>query len=222
MTPECADALDLLANCQKPFLIGVRHHSAALARVMPELLQQISPTSILLEMPPDFASWIPHLGSDDLKAPVALAACNDARLMSFYPMADFSPELAAIRWAFANKVPVIPCDLDLQSMSAVEGKLSPARDEDEGNKSDEGDLQSREMMPMLLKKSRSSDTGQLWDALVETPATGSSPESIRRAALLFGWIIRQDSAGPSIRDAHRELAMRMAIEKAPSLSLIHI
>src|SRR5688572_12306159 len=103
------DVLQRLAGCRAPFLIGVRHHSAALARAMPKLLADFKPKSILLEMPPEFQPWLEYLGRDDLEAPVALAACDEARLISFYPLADFSPELAAIRWAAANGIPVIPC-----------------------------------------------------------------------------------------------------------------
>ena len=49
---------------------------------------------------------------------MALAACDETRLISFYPLADFSPELAAIRWAAAHNVPVIPCDLALSALPA--------------------------------------------------------------------------------------------------------
>src|SRR5947209_11598911 len=98
------DVLNRLADCRAPLLIGVRHHSAALARVMPKLLADFKPKAVLVEMPPDFQPWLPYLGQDDLEAPVALAACDETRLISFYPLADFSPELAAIRWAAANKV----------------------------------------------------------------------------------------------------------------------
>ena len=51
---------------------------------------------------------------------MALAACNETRLISFYPLADFSPELVAIRWAAAHNVPVIPCDLGLTPMCRLE------------------------------------------------------------------------------------------------------
>src|SRR5688572_20743774 len=92
------DVLGRLAECRAPLLIGVRHHSAALARVLPALLGAFGPEAILLEMPPEFGPWLEYLGRDDLEAPVALAACAEAELLSFYPLADFSPELAAIRW----------------------------------------------------------------------------------------------------------------------------
>ena len=51
---------------------------------------------------------------------MALAACDETRLISFYPLADFSPELAAIRWALAENVPVIPCDLGLSATRRLE------------------------------------------------------------------------------------------------------
>src|SRR4051812_20392002 len=107
------DVLPRLADCRTPLLIGVRHHSAALARVMPNLLADFKPKAVLVEMPPDFQPWLEYLGQAELEAPVALAACDETRLISFYPLADFSPELAAIRWAAANQVPVILCDLAL-------------------------------------------------------------------------------------------------------------
>ena len=36
-----------LADCRTPLLIGVRHHSAALARVMPKLLADFKPKAML-------------------------------------------------------------------------------------------------------------------------------------------------------------------------------
>lgn len=205
--------LQRLAECRAPLLIGVRHHSAALARVMPTLLGDFKPKAVLVEMPPDFQPWLEYLGRDDLEAPVALAACDDSRLISFYPLADFSPELAAIRWAAANQVPVIPCDLALTAMGRVE--CLPARvPEEEGAPASE----QRTALDDLLHRFGARDSGELWERLVETPASNSSAEAIRRAALSFGWMVRHSSRGVSIADAHREAAMRAAVTAAPKRS----
>jgi Mg-chelatase subunit ChlD len=204
-----ADVLKSLADCRTPALIGVRHHSAAMARVMPMLLASFRPEAVLVEMPPDFQSWLEYLGKDDLQAPVALAACEDSRLLSFYPLADFSPELAAIRWATKSRIPVIPCDLDLSTMSRV----SRIRHTQDPARAEPVELTK------LLARFEARDTGELWEKLVETPASNSSPEAIRRAALLFGWLVRQSSAGPSSSDAHREGAMRAAVAAAPPNSV---
>ncbi len=205
------DVLERLAGCREPFLIGVRHHSAALARVMPDLLAKTQPESILLELPPDFQKWIEYLGNDELEAPVALAAAGRHRLLSFYPLADFSPELIAIRWAAKHQVPVIPCDLSLEKMSLIESRFA---DTTAPSDSDETPIVNQ-----LLNRYQSRDTAALWETLVETPGVNASPESIRRAGLLFGWMMRHSSRGPTPADAHRELAMREAIASAPKRSV---
>ena len=95
--------LGQLAGCESPFLIGVRHHSATMARVIPDILDAFRPETVLVELPEEFAEWLPWLGHEDLQAPVALAATGAGTSLSFYPFADFSPELAAIRWAYPRK-----------------------------------------------------------------------------------------------------------------------
>jgi Mg-chelatase subunit ChlD len=209
MANDLPDAvLDRLADCRTPLLVGVRHHSAALARVLPQMLADFGPKAVLVEMPPDFDPWLEHVGKSDLEAPVALAACDTTRLISFYPLADFSPELAAIRWA-AHKVPVIPCDLDLTAMNRLH-RLGPDH---------ERDPEEPTALKKLLDRFESRDSGELWEKLVETPASQSSAEAIRRAALLFGWMVRHSSNGPTPTDAHREAAMRKAVAAAPSHSV---
>ncbi len=47
----------------------------------------------------------------------------------------------------------------------------------------------------------------------------ADPESIRRAALLFGWAVREDSSSIPLRDLLRESAMRQAIREAPEHSV---
>jgi hypothetical protein len=209
MPPDLPDdALKQLSDCRTPYLIGVRHHSAALARVLPELLASFKPKAVLVEMPPEFQAWLPYLAKDDLETPVALAACDRTRLISFYPLADFSPELAAIRWATANKVPVIPCDLGLADMARLDRMhAAPAGDAEQS------------ALKTLLHRFDARDSGELWEKLVETPASNSSPEAIRRAALYFGWMVRHSSNGPSVTDAHREAAMRAAVAAAPKRSV---
>ncbi|RCS54070.1 VWA domain-containing protein [Bremerella cremea] len=201
--------LENLAACQTPHLIGVRHHSAALARAMPALLEAIRPEAILLEMPPDFAAWISHLGHPEMTAPVALAACHRAELTSFYPLADFSPELVAIRWAARHAVPIIPCDLDLARMQTADRFVPASEDPSEA---------TTQLQDVIMDRHEARDFGELWDKIVETPAMGSPPEAIRRAALYFGWLSRS-SRSLSAADAHREQAMRAAITKAPSHSV---
>jgi hypothetical protein len=59
------DVLQRLADCRGPFLIGVRHHSAALARVLPQLLAEFRPQAILVLPEPILWSTPDPAGSDE-------------------------------------------------------------------------------------------------------------------------------------------------------------
>ncbi|MFF4423085.1 DUF5682 family protein [Streptomyces sp. NPDC001549] len=106
-------AVDALAAAREPYLIGVRHHSPALAAVVPALLDASGADVVCVELPAEFQSWLQHLADPETVAPVALAGTGEDGRLAFYPFADFSPELAAIRWARAAGAAVICCDLPL-------------------------------------------------------------------------------------------------------------
>ncbi|MEV2232578.1 DUF5682 family protein [Streptomyces phaeochromogenes] len=111
------EAVAALTDPAAPFLIGVRHHAPSLAAALPALLDEAKPDVLLVELPDEMQEWLPWLGHEETRAPVALAAApregGGGRGPAFYPFADFSPELAAVRWAARHDVPVIACDLPL-------------------------------------------------------------------------------------------------------------
>ncbi|MEU0394758.1 DUF5682 family protein [Streptomyces sp. NPDC006208] len=104
-----------LAGCRDPYLIGVRHHSPALAAAVPALLAEAAPEVLFIELPEEFAPWLEHLADPATVPPVALAGSGGGggRGLVFLPFAEFSPELAAIRWAREAGVQVVPFDLPL-------------------------------------------------------------------------------------------------------------
>ncbi|MFI6538220.1 DUF5682 family protein [Nonomuraea sp. NPDC050547] len=183
--------LEELAGGREPYLIGVRHHSPVLAAAMPYLLEAARPRAVLVELPGELQEWLGWLGSPATTAPVALAvASQEGERLGFYPFADFSPELAAVRWAVARGVPVHAIDLltDLP-----------------------GDNPAGPLMPALMRRLDVDDHEELWDRLVETPSHGADPARIRRAALAVGWALRQDAGPISERDLAREAWMRRRI-----------
>ncbi|MYW00400.1 DUF5682 family protein, partial [Streptomyces sp. SID3343] len=109
---EARPAAARLAAARQPYLIGVRHHAPSLAAAVPALLDGVRPDVVLIELPREAAPWLEWLAHEDTRAPIALAG-NGPHGLGFYPFADFSPELAALRWAARNGVPVLPCDLPL-------------------------------------------------------------------------------------------------------------
>ncbi|MGI5243412.1 DUF5682 family protein [Dactylosporangium sp. CA-139066] len=172
-----------------------------------ELLDGFRPEVLLLELPAEFASWLPWLADPATTAPVALAGVvGGDGSPAFYPFADFSPELAAVRWAARNGVEVVPCDLPL-SARAWQSADRPAG----APVSFLGDA---------LKRSATGRADEdMWDRVVEARAPGSSAESVRRAALLVGWAMRRDAAegtGMASLDLAREAWMRRCLaEVAP-------
>ena len=113
-TADPRSVIDALAGSVRPYLIGVRHHSPALAAVVPALLDAAGAEVVCIELPADFQRWLPYLSDPAARTPLALVGCHgEDGPMGFYPFADFSPELAAIRWARQRGVEVICCDLPL-------------------------------------------------------------------------------------------------------------
>ncbi|WP_018546425.1 vWA domain-containing protein [Streptomyces sp. LaPpAH-108] len=222
-SPEAAVAA--LTDPAAPYLIGVRHHAPSLAAAVPALLDAAKPDVLLVELPAELEEWLPWLAHEETRAPVALAAAPGSGPggsgpsgggggpggggvgPAFYPFADFSPELAAVRWAARHGVPVLTCDLPLADRAWAGGEAEAVRRATSG--------------PGLTAALRSRLTGRpdddLWDRLVETAAPGSPPEALRRAALLTGWALREEAAasgGVPELDLRRESWMRSRLAAA--------
>lgn len=165
-----------LTSCRAPFLIGIRHHSPAMSVATPHLLEGFAPDVLAVELPAEAAEWLDWLTHPEAVAPLAMAFSRGGGL-SFYPFADFSPELVALRWARANSVPVVCLDLPVTTPEPKEVvEESP------------GDSRGRDA---LFTRARANDAQEAWDRLVEAPAPGSAPEQLRVAALAHGWALRR-------------------------------
>ncbi|MFF9455371.1 DUF5682 family protein [Streptomyces flaveolus] len=199
LTP--GEAADALTDPAAPYLIGVRHHAPSLAAAVPALLDGAAPDVLLVELPAEMQEWLPWLGHEETRAPVALAAAptEGGGGPAFYPFADFSPELAAVRWAARHGVPVVACDLPLADR-AWSGDRDPSPES------------GRRGLTRALRARLTGRPGEdLWDRLVEATAPGSEPEALRRAALLTGWALREEAAasgGVPELDLRRERWMR--------------
>ncbi|MEY9904715.1 hypothetical protein ABIA35_000931 [Catenulispora sp. MAP12-49] len=196
------DAVAELAQSSAPYLIGVRHHSPALAAAVPALLDAADVDVVCVELPTDFQSWLPYLADPDTLAPVALAGAGADGHLGFYPFADFSPELAAIRWARERGREVVCCDLPLGDARWSGGGAEPARS-------------GSAFADALRGAGSGRDGDDYWDRGVEVLAPGCAPEAVRRAALGVGWALRTDSGeAVSAVDLAREAHMRGVISQA--------
>ncbi|WP_413751823.1 DUF5682 family protein [Streptomyces sp. R-74717] len=239
-TVDPRTAVDALAASRVPYLLGVRHHSPALAAVVPALLEEARAEVVCVELPTDFQPWLEHLADPETVTPVALAGAGEGGRLSFYPFADFSPELAAVRWARNRGVEVVCCDLPLGDPRWSAGALGPVRERD-GNEAvrpeadaplgatgalDAGPGASPDPAPgdgttrvrrsyaeALAAAGTGRDGDDLWDRAVEVLAPGCAPDAVRRAALGVGWALRADAAVPAA-DLAREERMRQVIASA--------
>ncbi|MFI7235465.1 DUF5682 family protein [Streptomyces cyaneofuscatus] len=222
-TPETAVAALAADGPGLPFLIGVRHHAPSLAAAVPALLDAAAPDVLLVELPAEFQPWLGWLAHEETRAPVALAAvpadgpgAGGGQGPAFYPFADFSPELVALRWAARNGVPAVACDLPLADRAWARGgpdDPAPVPGADATPVPGEGHGLSAALRSRLT--GRAGD--DLWDRLVEAPAPGSPPEALRRAALLTGWALRYEAEaqrGVDGTDLVREACMRGHIAEA--------
>jgi Mg-chelatase subunit ChlD len=198
-------AVAALADSVRPYLLGVRHHSPALTAVVPALLDASGADVVCVELPADFQPWLVHLADAGTVAPVALAGAREDGRIGFYPLADFSPELAAVRWARRRGAEVLCCDLPL---------AGPGWGADGPDKA--GDMRTA-FADALTAAGTGRDGDDLWDRAVEVLAPGSTPEAVRRAALGVGWALRRDaeaSGGVAAVDLAREAYMRSALARA--------
>ncbi|MFD6201541.1 DUF5682 family protein [Streptomyces rubiginosohelvolus] len=220
-TAEAAVAALAAAGPGAPFLIGVRHHAPSLAAALPALLDAADPDVLLVELPAEFQPWLGWLAHEETEAPVALAAVPAAgpageRGPAFYPFADFSPELVALRWAARNGVPAVACDLPLADRAWAEGRDgAPAPVPGAASAPVPGE--GHGLSAALRSRLTGREGDDLWDRLVEAQAPGSTPEALRRAALLTGWALRYEAearGGVHGTDLVREACMRGHVAEA--------
>ncbi|MEV3934123.1 DUF5682 family protein [Streptomyces sp. NPDC049944] len=225
--PEAAVAALAAAGPGLPFLIGVRHHAPSLAAALPALLDAAGPDVLLVELPAEFQPWLGWLAHEETEAPVALAAVSadgagaaGERGPAFYPFADFSPELVALRWAARNGVQAVACDLPLADRAWAQGGPdtgAPAPSPLPGTGSESVPGEGQGLSAALGSRLTGRDGDDLWDRLVEAPAPGSTPEALRRAALLTGWALRYEAearGGVERTDLVREACMRAHVAEA--------
>ncbi|MFE6742971.1 DUF5682 family protein [Streptomyces tubercidicus] len=101
------------AHSGGPVLLGVRHHGPGSARAVRAALEQCTPSAVLIEGPPEADELVPLAAQEGMRPPVALLAHaqDDPGRAAFWPLAEFSPEWVAMRWALAHDVPVRFIDL---------------------------------------------------------------------------------------------------------------
>ena len=193
-----------------PLLLGVRHHGPGSARAVLAALEAARPRVVLIEGPPEGDALLPLAADEQMKPPVALLAhaVDDPGRAAFWPMAEFSPEWVAIRWALAHDVPARFIDLPathslaLTETAAEEPPASPAVDP----------------IGVLAETAGYDDPERWWEDVVEhrAPDGGAgdplAPFAVLAEAMTALREVYWDGGHP--RDAVREAYMRIQLRAA--------
>lgn len=194
-------------------VLGVRHHGPGSARAVAEALDELRPDLVLVEGPPELDALTGLVADPDLRPPVAalVYAADRPQLATFYPVADFSPEWVAMRWAARSGVE--QRFLDLPAANSLAIKAAPPEPAD----APEPPVPSAAIDPIaaLAAAAGYDDPERWWEDAVES-RTGSALDRFDALREAIAELRRgepdDDPARPD--NPAREAAMRRVLREA--------
>ncbi|MEU6575027.1 DUF5682 family protein [Streptomyces sp. NPDC046805] len=205
-----------------PLLLGVRHHGPGSARAVRAALEAARPSVVLIEGPPEAGALIPLAADEDMRPPVALLAhaVDEPGRSAFWPLAEFSPEWVAIRWALEHGVPARFIDLPAAHTLALRGEEEAASEEagDPADACAPGHDIRADPLGALAEAGGYDDPERWWEDMVEHrgPGTRADAAFASFAALeeAMGALRETDAPGGRDRDLVREAYMRLELRAA--------
>ncbi|MFI6338619.1 DUF5682 family protein [Streptomyces sp. NPDC050535] len=212
-----------------PLLLGVRHHGPGSARAVRTALEAAAPRVVLIEGPPEADALIPLAADKDMRPPVALLAhvVDEPGRSAFWPLAEFSPEWVAIRWALDHGVPARFIDLPATHTLAWGQEEFPDRDsEDPGDSEGSGDSEAPgelsseavrvDPLAVLAETAGYDDPERWWEDVVEHRGGAGDDPFAPFTALeeAMGALREAYGVGGHDRDLLREAYMRLQMRSA--------
>ena len=202
---------------------GVRHHGPGSARAVRAALEEQPPDLVLIEGCPELDAIVGLLGEADIVPPVAglVYAVEQPRQATFYPLARFSPEWVAARWALAHGVPVRFLDLPATHAFALAQEVATAPEPTEDGAESVGSVEepavpAERLDPIgtLAATAGYDDAERWWEDAVEQ-RHGSPAErfvAIRHAMAAVRSADTRPDDDPEVRsNARREQWMRRVL-----------
>ncbi|MEV6171036.1 DUF5682 family protein [Streptomyces sp. NPDC051954] len=220
-------------SAAEPLLLGVRHHGPGSARAVRAALDAARPRVVLIEGPPEADALIPLAADEEMRPPVALLAhaVDEPGRSAFWPLAEFSPEWVAIRWALEREVRARFIDLpathslawERDGRTGGEGEGEGAgRDEDAAGPGSqevpEPDVADVRVDPLavLAEAAGYDDPERWWEDVVEHRGVGEkdafAPFVVLEEAM--GALREAYGTGGHDRDLVREAYMRLQVRTA--------
>lgn len=195
-------------------LYGVRHHGPGCARSLLHALEESPPDAVLIEGPPEIEAIAEHAAHPEMRPPVAvlLHAPGVEGRGVFYPLAEFSPEWQAMRWAQQRGVPVRFFDLPAAHSLAVSDDDGSNAQPDE-QAPDEQQVRRADPIAWLAEAAGEQDAERWWERMVEERG---EPGGIFAAIEEAMSAVREVAPERNPRDLQREAFMRQALRAATS------
>jgi hypothetical protein len=217
--PEVAALIPDIDLDARVVYFPVRHHSPACAFHAARLIRQLRPRAVLIEGPRDATPLIPFLLHERTRMPVAVYTTyvqrrdNDlpVRHAAYYPLCDYSPELAAIRAAAA-----IGAEAKFMDITFPEKVRSEQGRADERLRSlqEERFLRHSRLLQAACQRAGTRDADDLWDHLYEVDFERVDTATFMRQVLAYCTLARHDYS-PEMLTAQgclaREAAMAAAV-----------
>ncbi|MFI2909513.1 DUF5682 family protein [Streptomyces sp. PDY-4] len=202
------------AEAGGPLLLGVRHHGPGSARAVRAALEEARPGVVLIEGPPEADPLVALAAEEGMRPPVALLAhaVDEPGRSAFWPLAEFSPEWVAIRWALEHGVPARFIDLPATHTLAW---TADGGDDGEGDPS-AGDDVRIDPLGALADAAGYDDAERWWEDAVEHRGTGKGDALAPFTALeeAMTALREENGSGGHRRDLVREAHMRLRIRAA--------
>ncbi|MEV6394110.1 DUF5682 family protein [Streptomyces sp. NPDC051907] len=214
-----------------PLLLGVRHHGPGSARAVRAALDAASPAAVLIEGPPEADALLALAQDEQMRPPVALLAhaVDDPGRAAFWPLAEFSPEWVALRWALGHGAPVRFMDLPAAHSLALTAAEETAEREEAGEeKGEEGEAGGGsggglrvDPIGVLAKTAGYDDPERWWEDVVEHRGAGAGAGDETDPRAPFAVLAEAMTAlreayghGGHDRDLVREAHMRLQLRAA--------
>ncbi|MEY9993665.1 hypothetical protein ABIE67_005697 [Streptomyces sp. V4I8] len=228
-----------------PLLLGVRHHGPGSARAVRAALDAARPRTVLIEGPPEADALVTLAADEAMRPPVALLAhaVDEPGRSAFWPLAEFSPEWVAIRWALEHRVPARFIDLpathtlawggDAETVPAdtetgePEGErtdgnsFGPAGNPAPGSGADDPDVTAAadvrvDPLAVLAEAAGYDDPERWWEDVVEHRGAGDGDAFAPFLGLeeAMGALREAYGCGGHERDLMREAYMRLQVRTA--------
>src|SRR4051812_13114714 len=202
-------------------VLGIRHHGPGSARSVADALAELDPDLVVIEGAPELDGLLPLAGHPDLVPPVAglVYAVDAPRRAAFYPLAVFSPEWVAMRWAVQRGVPVRFADLP--AVHALATPEQPAAAEDPVDPADSGEEPTAgvpahppDAIGTLARAAGYDDPERWWEDAVEHRNTSSLERFAMIREAMAAVRSADGLAGQDEDNQRREAAMRRVLRAA--------